>query len=262
MTPALAERAGEVAWWHSIDLGGGLVTAGVKTPEILAAENAALRLPDLRGKTVLDVGAWDGYYSFLAERAGAARVVALDFYTWSVDLHAFNAYRAWCAESGETPRAPHELPELWHPDQLPGKRGFDLAREALSSSVEPLVADLTTLDAAALGAFDVVLCLGVLYHLEDPLGGCRQLHRLTREVAVVESEAIHAPGLEDVALWRFHGVDHLGGGPGNWWVPNRRALDHVLLAAGFSGVGSVGSVGFAPDAAGLTHSRAVVHAWP
>ena len=51
-------------WWHSIDLGQGVVTPGEKTPAVIARELKALRLPDLRGKSVLDIGAYDGYYSF------------------------------------------------------------------------------------------------------------------------------------------------------------------------------------------------------
>ena len=61
-------------WCHSIDLGMGVVTPGIKTPAALRKELASLRLPNLRGKSVLDVGAWDGFYSFTAERLGASRV--------------------------------------------------------------------------------------------------------------------------------------------------------------------------------------------
>jgi len=73
-----AKRCGVPAWFHSLDLGGGLQTAGVKSHSDLASELEALRLPELRAKSVLDIGAWDGFYSFEAERAGASRVVALD----------------------------------------------------------------------------------------------------------------------------------------------------------------------------------------
>ena len=83
----LEEMAESVGfWWHSIDLGQGVVTKGFKTPETLQYELESLRLPDLRDKTVLDIGAWDGFFSFEAERRGAKRVVALDHYVWSLDL--------------------------------------------------------------------------------------------------------------------------------------------------------------------------------
>lgn len=60
-------------WWHSIDLGDGVVTPGYKTPEMLARELDAMRLPDVRGSTVLDIGGWDGFFAFEAERRGAPR---------------------------------------------------------------------------------------------------------------------------------------------------------------------------------------------
>src|SRR5258708_19210321 len=68
-------------WFHGIDLGDGVVTRGEDdTPEKLKT----LHLPqDLRGTTVLDIGAWDGFFSFETERRGAARVLATDDFCWS-----------------------------------------------------------------------------------------------------------------------------------------------------------------------------------
>jgi tRNA (mo5U34)-methyltransferase len=63
-------------WWHSIDLGHGVVTDGLKSAQQLRQELEGLRLPDVREKTVLDIGAYDGFFSFEAERRGAKRVVA------------------------------------------------------------------------------------------------------------------------------------------------------------------------------------------
>src|SRR5258706_6059935 len=89
----LASRVRAMRWHHRIDLGSGLVTPGLadRLPELERT------LPEMAGGSVLDVGAWDGYYSFLAERRGAARVVALDHYVWGVDLAARNVYLAECA---------------------------------------------------------------------------------------------------------------------------------------------------------------------
>ena len=157
----LRERIDAVPFWfHSIELGGGLVTPGHKPPAVLQAELDALELPDLRGKSVLDIGGWDGFFAFEAERRGASRVAVVDHYMWSMDVPGQQDYWRRCREDGVTPRPYHET-EFWHPDTLPGKRGFDLAREALGSRVESLVADFMTCDLAALGRWDVVLYLGV-----------------------------------------------------------------------------------------------------
>src|SRR5437588_11652940 len=115
----LAEAVAQVpVWWHSIDLGDGVVTPGHKSPTMLDDEWQSLNLPDLCGKSVLDIGAWDGFFSFAAERAGAARVVALDHYVWSLDLVA--------AQMRENDAAPTFEPaaDVWHPDPLPRKRGL------------------------------------------------------------------------------------------------------------------------------------------
>ena len=68
-------------WWHSIDLGAGVITRGVKSAEVMAIEFAnTFSNVDLRSKSVLDIGASDGGFSVEAARRGASRVVALDQY--------------------------------------------------------------------------------------------------------------------------------------------------------------------------------------
>src|SRR5690242_19848834 len=166
-------------WWHSIDLGDGVRTEGRKSAEILRKELADVDLPDVRGKSVLDIGAWDGFYSFEAERRGASRVVALDYFTWSLDLDAQHGYLERCQLAGETPRSWDQVPEVWQPETLPGKACFDTAAMALGSDVESVVADFLEVDLDALGTFDVVLFLGVLYHLTDPFGALRRLALVT-----------------------------------------------------------------------------------
>jgi tRNA (mo5U34)-methyltransferase len=220
-------------WWHSIDLGHGVVTPGHKSAAALRRELDAMALPDLTGKSVLDIGGWDGYFAFAAERRGAARVAVVDHYMWSMDSPGQQAYWRRCLDEGIAPRPYHET-EFWQPETLPGKRGFDLARAALGSRVEPIVADFMTCDLAALGTWDVVLYLGVLYHMEEPLTALRRVAAVTGELAVVETEAIVVPGLEHEALWRFFPGAELNGDVSNWWAPNLTALTGALRAAGFA----------------------------
>jgi tRNA (mo5U34)-methyltransferase len=231
----LRSRVAEVpVWWHSIDLGGGVVTPGQKSPEVLAHEWDNLGLGDLRGKSVLDIGAWDGYFSFAAERAGAERVVALDHYTWSMDLKGYGDYRTQRLQQKLPLTPPDQTPEFWHPETLPGKRGFDVAREALGSRVEAVVGDLMTIDLDTLGEFDVVLYLGVLYHVRHPLLALERLARITREQALIETQAETYRGLDRRALCRFFEGAELNGDPSNWWVFNNQALVSMCRAAGFS----------------------------
>jgi tRNA (mo5U34)-methyltransferase len=235
----LAERvAAHPSWFHSIDL-GGLVTPGVKSAERLALEFQQMQLPDLRGKRVLDVGAWDGWFSFACERAGARKVVSLDHYAWSIDWQAARRYALARGEQGLTLEPWDTVPGVWRPWRLPGRAGFEIARHALRSSVTPVVGDIATMRLGPLGTFDVVLFLGVLYHLQDPLGVLRRVRSLTRGLAVVETEAIAVAGHPDRPLVEFFGGTELAGDPTNWWAPTEAALHGLCRAAGFSGVRTV-----------------------
>lgn len=238
MTRATKARLDDLRnrWFHSIDLGDGVVTSGQKSAVQLASELRALGLPDLRGKTVLDIGAWDGYFSFAAERLGAARVVAVDHYVWSVDWAAALEYQAVCRDKGVAPEPWDQLPEVWKPDMLPGKACFDAAHEMLNSRVEPVVADFMSLDAKTFGTFDVLLFLGVLYHVQDPMSALRQVASLTEQLAVIETDVIAVPGYERFPLWDFFESNELADDSTNWWAPNVAGLQAMCRAAGFSTV--------------------------
>jgi tRNA (mo5U34)-methyltransferase len=252
-----------IYWFHSIDL-GDRVTPGQKPQELLANEWDQMRLPSLAGKSVLDIGAWDGYFSFRAEDAGAARVVALDHYVWSMHLDEQQAYYRACKAAGVAPDQYHERPDLWDPVGLPGKAGFDTAHRARASRVEPVVGDFMTVDLDPLGQFDLVFFLGVLYHLEEPLAGLRRLRRLTRELAVIETVATYIEGQAARPLAEFFPFAELDGDVGNWWATNEPALHGMCRAAGFSTVETVAAP--PPEALdlvdGAARYRIVVHARP
>ncbi|MDH4077722.1 MAG: DUF1698 domain-containing protein, partial [Acidimicrobiia bacterium] len=124
----------------------------------------------------------------------------------------------------------------WDPVRLPGRTRFDLARWALGSRVEPVVADIITVDPRTLGSFDVTLFCGVLYHLADPITGLRQLARLTTDLAVIETELIHVRGGQRRALWHYVESDSLANDPSNYWLPTRAGLAAALRDAGFASV--------------------------
>jgi tRNA (mo5U34)-methyltransferase len=249
-------------WFHSIDFGEGVVTNGWKSRSHLEYEINSFRLPDLRGKTVLDINTWDGFFAFEAERRGAARVVALDQYMWAMDPIAHHNYWKECQERGVVPEAYPTMP-YYKPDELPGKIGFDTAHRALGSQVEVVVADFMEVDVADLGMFDVVFYFGSLYHMENPLGAMKRVATVTKELAIIETEAVLFQGVEKHALCEFFESNELNGDVSNWWAPNEKALAGLCRAAGFSRVESV--VGPPPvietDQATVTRYRSVVHAW-
>jgi len=224
-------------WYHTIQLAPGVVTPGRAPLVAWEAELRDLQLPSLAGKTVLDIGAYDGFFSFSAERLGAARVVAMDHYIWSSDMVGYmDEWRSMRAAGG-TLASPHET-RWWQPSELPGRRPFDAARACLGSAVEPVVGDFMTIEPASVGQFDVVLFLGVLYHLEDPLLALRKVAQFVKPggVCIVETEAMEIPGSGDRALCEFFPGQELNDDSSNWWAPNAAALDGLCRAAGFGTV--------------------------
>ena len=79
----IQRRIDRIHWYHEFDFGDGF-RAEVKTPDAQSHRalwqfmEVELNKIDFANKTVLDIGCWDGYWSFYAERRGAARVLATD----------------------------------------------------------------------------------------------------------------------------------------------------------------------------------------
>ena len=141
---------------------------------------------------VLDLGAADGGCAFQAERLGAASVLATDSYLW-----------------GDAPGT--------------SRAAFDCAREALGSKVEGRYLAVLDHSPETAGVFDLVLFLGVLYHMRHPLLALERLFSVTVGQAIVES---HVDLLDhDRPAMAFYPTNELNGDPSNWWraqCPRRR----------------------------------------
>lgn len=223
-------------WFHSIDCGDGIITNGVNSQESLQNQLKCMALPNLRGKTVLDIGAWDGFFSFAAEELGAERIVALDHWIWSMDLANLERYGEECRKKNTVPRPYHLIPGIWQPGTLPGKIGFDTIHKIKNSSVEQIVGDFRTIDPLEVGLFDIVFFLGVLYHLEEPFHGLKRASMFTRELAIIETVAIYLENYEHVSLIEFFETDELSGDTSNWFAPNLTGLIKMCKASGFRDV--------------------------
>ena len=224
-------------FWHSIDCGDGVVSKGYKSLDLLNQELHYMKLPDLRGKTVLDIGAWDGFFSFKAEELGAHQVIALDHFVWSHNLELASAYSKKCIEERTTPYKAHLVPGLYNPGTYPGKLGFDTIHRIKSSKVAQYIDDFMTMDLVKLGQFDVTFYLGVLYHMEEPLEALKRLALVTRELAIIETASIYLPDHENLALFEFYAKDELNpGDPTNRFAPNLVGLQKACIQAGFKDV--------------------------
>jgi tRNA (mo5U34)-methyltransferase len=188
------EELANSGWWHSIDLGGGRITPGVRKIDDLQSRYDNFNLPkDLSGKRVLDIGCWDGFFSFAAERHGA-QVVAVD---------------------------------CWRPEK------FFEAHRALNSRVEFHEMSVYELSREKLGVFDIVFFLGVLYHLQHPLLSLQRVCEVTRDIAIIGSYVIDNIIDTASPVMEFYPLDELGGQYDNWWGPNTDCLAKMAQTAGF-----------------------------
>jgi tRNA (mo5U34)-methyltransferase len=198
--PALAERVRRLPWYHQIDLGDGLITPGRIPIGTLRAQAEIYFRDGVSGKSVIDIGCWDGYNSFEAEARGARRVLATD-------------HEAWGPGSGGSPQS------------------FELAREALGSRVESMDLRVDEVVPERVGKFDVVLFLGVLYHLRNPFLGLERAASVCTQTLVVETH------LDAWFNWRpamiFYPGSTLNNDPTNWWGPNKACVREMLRDLGF-----------------------------
>jgi tRNA (mo5U34)-methyltransferase len=226
MTVAVADISAEVEarrpWYHAIELPGGIVTPGVAP-----SSPSCYRLAeDLSGLRVLDVGAWDGYWSFEAVRRGAEEVLAIDDHS----------------DPGDT------WEPVKNPLPHPGWSHFEWCRELLG--IDPKrcrcrTANLYELDPAEVGQFDLVLFFGVLYHCRYPLLALERLHGLTRrggelllESATLDGYSPYRGGVQrgypgHQMVMEFYPDAQYSGISTNWWVPTLQCLAYMTSSAGF-----------------------------
>lgn len=202
-------------WFHNLDL-NGVQTAPDHFlgdyPNIKWRKIASAIPTDLRGKTVLDIGCNAGFYSMEMKRRGAARVIALD-------------------------SDPKYLAQARFAAQV---NGFDIEFHQLS-----------VYDVAKLGEkFDIVIFMGVLYHLRHPLLALDLIHEhvagnlLLFQSMQRGSDKVE-PVQEDYHFWKTDIFNqptfpHLyfiekrySGDPTNWWIPNRAGAEAMLRSSGF-----------------------------
>jgi tRNA (mo5U34)-methyltransferase len=218
---SLKERASQLHWWHSIDLGEGVVTSGGKSRELLRIEaDVAFGPLDLAGSQVLDIGAWDGFFSFEAKRRGAVRVLATDQY-------------------------------VWFSSRFSGRRPFELARERSGLDIEDQVIDVPEISDVTVGKFDYVLFLGVFYHLIDPYSCVQKIATTVGKAIVIET---HLDLNElTVPAMRFYRGSELNNDPTNWWGPNRICVESILNDAGFRKIDFTPHPSF-PETRGFFHA--------
>lgn len=201
-------------WYHRIELPGGVVTPGWAP---LNTDHYRVDA-DLTGLRVLDVGAWDGYWTFLALQRGAKQVVAIDNFSDYI---------------GDAPRAKWE--------------NFDLCRVAFGydeSRCSRMEMDVYNLSPDVVGTFDVIFFFGALYHMRHPLLALDKLSSVCTSTIFVESAVCDDfsayrgfnQGYGQNMVMEFFPDAQLGNLPTNWWAPTTACMANMVRAAGFEDV--------------------------
>lgn len=208
---SLAERVAAVPWYHSIDLGGGMVTPGNHDHRSFVSR---VGFPeDLTGKRVLDVATFDGFWAFEFERRGA-EVVAIDLpSTAELDL-------------------PHGVRNIVEAEALdiPLGDAFRVAHEALGSGVQRQACSVYDLDPSELGTFDLVFVGDVLLHLRNPLDALRRVRSVAKDRLIMVDR--YDPSISGTGqrLLRYEG----GWNGLEWWAPSLETLEQWVVDAGFA----------------------------
>jgi tRNA (mo5U34)-methyltransferase len=203
-------------WFHNLDLNGVRTAPGHFLGDYPAVKwrRFADAIPaDLSGRSVLDIGCNAGFYAMEMKRRGADRVVGLD----SADDYLAQARFAAKVS------------------------GFDIEFRKMS-----------VYDVGALGErFDIVIFMGVLYHLRHPLLALDLIHEhVADDLMLFQSMQRGSPDvLELEANYDFWNVDlfdeaafpkmhfierRYADDPTNWWIPNRACVEAMLRSSGFA----------------------------
>jgi tRNA (mo5U34)-methyltransferase len=205
--PPLPDFFHKRKWHHSIEFSNGQIVHGDKSVEVMKQQYEMTFGPlDITGRSVLDLGTLTGAFAVEAARRGAARVVGLDYVGW--------------------------LPPFRF-----GREAFDyvVADSGLDISGVELDLDEAPHSLADLGSFDIVLFLGVFYHLKDPIAALREISKITRETLVIETYwAWDLPPQPPAMI--FYPERELAGDPTNWWAPNIACVEALLKTFDFSRV--------------------------
>ena len=204
----LLDEIHSVKWWHRIELAPGFYSPGmVKHGEDGSNyEETRFGIPaDLTGKSVLDIGGWDGYFAFACEKRKASKIVVCD--------------------------VPVTKGGNWG-----GTAGFNLAKKLLNSKVGFVEMSVIDLSPTTIGAFDITLQYGVLYHLENMLPALKATCGVTKEYTLLETATLPKAydKSPDIALAGF--LPGFVEDPTNYWYPNVECLKQMLLYAGYKSV--------------------------
>lgn len=197
-------------WYHRIEIKPGIITPGTNDSKEALKR---LNIPeDCSGLRVLDLGARDGFFSFEFEQRGAD-VTAIDYFP-------------------------------------PDKSGFNVAAELLNSKVTFIQDNIYAVSKEKYGTFDIVLFLGILYHMRDPLMALDTIREVCSNLLYLETYVIDnsfsltdgdtvplnsiSEELEAIPIMQFYPKDSFKKSFDTYWGPNVKCVELMLIESNYS----------------------------
>jgi len=256
-------------WYHTVDLGEGLVTPGLHDYRRRIGE---FRFPDdMSDMNVLDVGSATGFFAFEFEKRGAhvvsVEVPSLD----EVDRFPCQDAAQTVGKLGEmtaghSTYTSENFDEVFHRSSpqdfyhyfLDGP--FQFCHRALRSRVERRYASIYDIPSTDLGTsdFDLVFLGDLLLHTMHPLNALAAVAPLCRGTLVISQHMPRGFGSRPAVL--YVGGEEIGSDHSTWWYPNLACFQQLLKKLGFRTVEVVGHNTGASLPAGSYYDRPVLHA--
>jgi tRNA (mo5U34)-methyltransferase len=205
-------------WYHKFEISPGIFSPGKNEVNPRAALDSYQLPEDIRGKRALDIGAWDGPYSFELERRGAI--------TTALDI------------------------------QDPDRTGFNIGKKIKKSKVNYIRSSIYDIPAEYYDQFNIVLFLGVFYHLKNPLLAFQKIWRLLKKDGTIYFEgAILDYASQIDAFWHdktkllkvlsklavcYFSCNEYNQDISNWNIPTQICLKDWLRATGFCDISITG----------------------
>ena len=259
------------SWYHTVDLGNGLVTPGwYDYRRSLAAFKFQA---DMKGMNVLEVGSATGFFAFEFERRGAdvisTEIPSFDHWdrfpgeTLEETLDKFhrdfdNMERSLAPEERRGPLLRTFTPGEAYHYALDGP--FRFCHTILKSKVHSKYSTVYDLSKERLGRgdFDFVFMGDVLLHTLYPLKALATVAELCRGTMIIAQELPDVAEPQSAML--YIGGDRLGEDNGVWWLPNRMCLEQMLMKLGFREVSLVGEHSGFMRPFGIPYRRQIIHA--
>ena len=241
-------------WYHTIDLGNGLVTPG--TYDYRKALPRFQFPEDMSGMNVLDVGSATGFFAFEFEKRGANVI--------SVELPSIADWDMPLGEDRERTltelMAYHQVSTIEEVHNLHLDAPFEFCRRVLNSKVKRCHSTIYDLSANKLGAdgFDLICVGDVLLHIFSPLKALAALTPLCRGTLVIAQQVPNNENHQPVM--HYIGGERQGGDSRSWWLPDRLCFEQMLTRLGFKNVSVVGHHTGVLRPEGHVYDRTIIHA--